>query len=123
MQTLTRILRLCSSAKARVSLVALSAFVALMAVPALAGATETPTAEKVKVVAEKVGSEGVEIVLIILAALTALLVAVIVIPKASREEHVRENRAAHDIVLSPEELTELDAASPPPRRATPLEMI
>jgi diketogulonate reductase-like aldo/keto reductase len=48
---------------------------------------------------------------------------VIVIPKASREEHVRENRAAHDIVLSPEELAELDAASPPPRRATPLEMI
>ena len=48
---------------------------------------------------------------------------VIVIPKASREEHVRENRAAHDIALSPEELAELDAASPPPRRATPLEMI
>lgn len=48
---------------------------------------------------------------------------VIVIPKASREEHVRENRAAHDIALSPEELAEIDAASPPPRRATPLEMI
>jgi len=48
---------------------------------------------------------------------------VIVIPKASREDHVRENRAAHDIMLSPEELAEIDAASPPPRRATPLEMI
>lgn len=48
---------------------------------------------------------------------------VIVIPKASREDHVRENRAAHDIALSPEELAEIDAASPPPRRATPLEMI
>ena len=48
---------------------------------------------------------------------------VIVIPKASREEHVRENRAAHDIGLSPEELAEIDAASPPPQRATPLEMI
>jgi len=47
----------------------------------------------------------------------------IVIPKASREEHVRENRAAHDIMLSPEELAEIDAASPPPRRATPLEMV
>ena len=48
---------------------------------------------------------------------------VIVIPKASREDHVRENRAAHDIALSPDELAELDAVSPPPRRATPLEMI
>jgi diketogulonate reductase-like aldo/keto reductase len=48
---------------------------------------------------------------------------VIAIPKASREEHVRENRAAHDIALSAEEVAELDAASPPPRRATPLEMI
>ncbi len=48
---------------------------------------------------------------------------VIAIPKASREEHVRENRAAHDIALSAEDLVELDAAAPPPRRSTPLEMI
>jgi diketogulonate reductase-like aldo/keto reductase len=48
---------------------------------------------------------------------------VIAIPKASREEHVRENRAAHDLALSAEDLADLDAASPPPRRSTPLEMI
>lgn len=48
---------------------------------------------------------------------------VIAIPKASRTEHVRQNRAAHDIALSPEDLAELDALSSPPRRATPLEMI
>jgi diketogulonate reductase-like aldo/keto reductase len=47
---------------------------------------------------------------------------VIAIPKASRLEHVRENRAAFDLVLSLEDLAELDSASPPPRRATRLEM-
>jgi diketogulonate reductase-like aldo/keto reductase len=47
----------------------------------------------------------------------------IAIPKASRLEHVRQNRAALDILLSAEDLAELDAASPPPRRSTPLEMI
>jgi diketogulonate reductase-like aldo/keto reductase len=47
---------------------------------------------------------------------------VIAIPKASRLEHVRENRAALDLVLSEEDLAELDAAAPPPRRSTPLEM-
>ena len=47
---------------------------------------------------------------------------VIAIPKASRLEHVRENRAALDLVLSEEDLAELDAAAPPPRRATALGM-
>jgi hypothetical protein len=36
---------------------------------------------------------------------------------------VRENRAALDIALTPDDLAELDAAFPPPRRKTPLEMI
>ena len=48
---------------------------------------------------------------------------VIAIPKASRLEHVRENRAALDLVLSAEDLADLDTAAPPPRRSTPLEMI
>ena len=48
---------------------------------------------------------------------------VIAIPKASRLEHVRENRAALDLPLTEEDLTELDAAAPPPHRPTPLEMI
>ena len=48
---------------------------------------------------------------------------VIAIPKASRLEHVRENRAALDLPLTEEDLADLDAAAPPPHRPTPLEMI
>jgi diketogulonate reductase-like aldo/keto reductase len=47
---------------------------------------------------------------------------VIAIPKASRLEHVHENRAALDLALTEEDLAELDAAAPPPRRATALGM-
>jgi diketogulonate reductase-like aldo/keto reductase len=47
----------------------------------------------------------------------------ITIPKSSKLEHVRENRAAADIELTTQDLTELDAASPPPRQAGPLDMI
>lgn len=46
-----------------------------------------------------------------------------VIPKAGSEAHVRENRAAAEIVLSPEDFAALDAAFPPPRRKSSLEMI
>ncbi len=48
---------------------------------------------------------------------------VIAIPKASRLQHVRENRAALDIVLTAQDLAELDAAFPSPTRKRPLEMI
>jgi len=48
---------------------------------------------------------------------------VIAIPKASKVEHVRQNRAAADLELTPEELDRLDAAFPPPARKRPLEMI
>jgi diketogulonate reductase-like aldo/keto reductase len=48
---------------------------------------------------------------------------VIAIPKAVRLEHVKENRAAADIVLKHEDLAELDAAFPPPRRPRSLEML
>ena len=48
---------------------------------------------------------------------------VIAIPKASRAEHVRDNRAALDITLTGADLAELDRLFPPPRRKRPLEMI
>ncbi len=48
---------------------------------------------------------------------------VIAIPKAASVAHVRENRAAADIVLTAEELVRLDRIFPRPRRPTPLEML
>ena len=48
---------------------------------------------------------------------------VIAIPKASRPEHVRLNRAAVDIKLTDDDLAELDRLFPPPARKRPLEMI
>src|SRR5690606_39180404 len=48
---------------------------------------------------------------------------VVTIPKAASEEHVRENRTALDLELSEEDLRDIDAAFPPPRRATRLEVI
>ncbi|MFM2149745.1 MAG: hypothetical protein RLZZ187_2051 [Pseudomonadota bacterium] len=48
---------------------------------------------------------------------------VIAIPKAADLAHVRLNAAARDIVLTPQDLAELDAAFPPPKRKRPLEMI
>lgn len=47
----------------------------------------------------------------------------IAIPKAGRPEHVRENRAAAGVVLTPADLADLDLAFPPPRGARPLEML
>ncbi len=48
---------------------------------------------------------------------------VVAIPKASRPEHVRENLVAADLKLTAEDLADLDAAFPPPKRATPLGML
>jgi diketogulonate reductase-like aldo/keto reductase len=48
---------------------------------------------------------------------------VVVIPKAASLEHVRENRAAHDIKLTELDLAEIDETFPPPERKIPLEMI
>ncbi|BCG91316.1 aldo/keto reductase [Mesorhizobium sp. 131-2-1] len=48
---------------------------------------------------------------------------VIAIPKAGRQEHVRQNVAALDISLTPQDLAELDRAFPPPTRKRGLEMI
>jgi diketogulonate reductase-like aldo/keto reductase len=47
----------------------------------------------------------------------------IVIPKAARPEHVRENRGALGIVLTEEDLAALDLAFPPPKRRSPLGML
>jgi diketogulonate reductase-like aldo/keto reductase len=47
----------------------------------------------------------------------------IVIPKASRLEHVRENRGALDVALTEEDLAALDRAFPPPKGRSPLGMI
>lgn len=45
-----------------------------------------------------------------------------VIPKASNAAHVRENRAAVELTLTDEDLTELDRAFPPPRKKVRLEI-
>jgi diketogulonate reductase-like aldo/keto reductase len=47
----------------------------------------------------------------------------IVIPKATRLEHVRENRGALDLKLTDADLTALDRAFPPPKGRTPLGML
>lgn len=48
---------------------------------------------------------------------------VIAIPKASSQEHVRQNVAALDIELTPRDIADLDRAFPPPTRKRGLEMI
>jgi diketogulonate reductase-like aldo/keto reductase len=48
---------------------------------------------------------------------------VIVIPKTSSQERMRENRAALDVKLSDSDMKALDAALPPPKRAEPLAML
>jgi diketogulonate reductase-like aldo/keto reductase len=46
-----------------------------------------------------------------------------VIPKATMLEHVRENRAALDITLTEQDLGELNRAFPPPKGRRPLELL
>jgi diketogulonate reductase-like aldo/keto reductase len=48
---------------------------------------------------------------------------VIAIPKSSDAEHVRENAAAAELVLSEAELKVIDEAFPPPSRKRPLSML
>jgi len=47
----------------------------------------------------------------------------IVIPKAAKPEHVRANAAAAAIVLTAQDLAEIDTAFPPPRRKQSLAML
>ena len=48
---------------------------------------------------------------------------VVAIPKAVQPAHVRANRAAYDIALTPDDQAELDRAFPPPRKKVPLAML
>jgi diketogulonate reductase-like aldo/keto reductase len=48
---------------------------------------------------------------------------VIAIPKASRLEHVSQNRMAADLELTQQDLAEIDALFPPSKHKKPLEMI
>ncbi|MGE3144455.1 MAG: aldo/keto reductase [Parvibaculaceae bacterium] len=48
---------------------------------------------------------------------------VIAIPKAVNPQHIRENRASADLVLSDDDLAALDKAFPPPTRKQALEML
>lgn len=48
---------------------------------------------------------------------------VLAIPKAASTVHVRQNRDALDLALTAKDLAEIDAAFPPPTRATRLEML
>jgi diketogulonate reductase-like aldo/keto reductase len=48
---------------------------------------------------------------------------VISIPKAANPDHVRDNAAAAALALTPQDLAELDAAFPAPKRKRPLEML
>jgi len=48
---------------------------------------------------------------------------VIVIPKAARLEHVRDNRGALDVMLTEEDLAALDRAFPPPKGKSSLGML
>jgi diketogulonate reductase-like aldo/keto reductase len=46
----------------------------------------------------------------------------IAIPKAVRDEHLRDNIAAASLTLDPAALSEIDAVFPPPRNKRPLAM-
>ncbi|MFT8245759.1 aldo/keto reductase [Roseomonas sp. BN140053] len=48
---------------------------------------------------------------------------VIAIPKSASPEHLRDNAAAAELLLTPQDLAELDAAFPPPKRKQPLAML
>ncbi|MBD2070694.1 aldo/keto reductase [Leptolyngbya sp. FACHB-671] len=48
---------------------------------------------------------------------------VIVIPKSSNRDRIRENYAALDLKLTDPDLTELNQAFPPPQKAKPLEVL
>ena len=48
---------------------------------------------------------------------------VVVIPKAGRPEHIRQNREAHDLQLTVRDFEELDQAFPPPKSRIRLETL
>ncbi|EHM02873.1 oxidoreductase, aldo/keto reductase family protein [Acetobacteraceae bacterium AT-5844] len=70
-------------------------------------------------IAERQGATPAQVAL----AWTLRAPGIVAIPKASDEAHLKENWAARMMVLTPEDLTELDSAFPPPKAKQPLEMI
>jgi diketogulonate reductase-like aldo/keto reductase len=48
---------------------------------------------------------------------------VFAVPKSRNVARLKENAAAADITLTPQDLAEIDAAFPPPKQARPLEMV
>ncbi len=69
--------------------------------------------------AERLGATPAQVAL----AWVLRLPSTIAIPKAASAGHVRQNHAALHVQLAPADLEELDRLFPPPRRATPLEML
>ena len=78
-----------------------------------------PSGGALKGVADRHGVTPYQIAL----AWTLRLAHVVAVPKAATIAHVRENRAAADLVLTPEDLAEIDAAFPAPTRKTRLAML
>lgn len=74
---------------------------------------------RLKAVSDRLGVTPIQLAL----AWTLRVPGMISIPKATRPEHVRANRAAADLVLDADTLAELDRLFPPPTRKRPLEMI
>ena len=70
-------------------------------------------------VARSVGATSAQVAL----AWTLRRDGVVAIPKAGTVAHVRENRAAAELVLSDDHLAALDAAFPRPRDRRPLEIL
>ncbi len=74
---------------------------------------------KLVALAAKIGATPAQLAL----AWTVLAGTVIAIPKAGSVAHVRENRAAADLRLTPDDLAILDAAFPRPEKRVALEML
>jgi len=72
-----------------------------------------------RAVAERLGATPAQVAI----AWTLRLPGVISIPKSADAARLRENAAARDLVLAPEDLAALDAAFPPPPRKRPLAML
>ncbi len=70
-------------------------------------------------IAETIGATSAQVAL----AWTLRRGDVIAIPKAGSVAHVRDNRAAVDLILSDDDMAALDAAFPAPRSRRPLEML
>ena len=76
-------------------------------------------ATSVRAVADRHGATPAQVAL----AWTLRHDGVYVIPKAAKPEHVRENRGALELALTPEDLATLDAAFRPPRHKVALELL